>query len=98
MCSGGETLPYLDKTLPEAGKAPTAYATVVSKEALRQGPACTESELIKLRVSQLNGCLSVLIYIAGRAGMPASHSRSSSCYRRSETRPSSASGKQPCSR
>ena len=65
MCSGGETLPYLDKTLPEAGKAPTADATVASKEALRQGPVCTESELINLRVSQLNGCLSDLIYIAG---------------------------------
>jgi AhpD family alkylhydroperoxidase len=57
MYSGRETLPYLGKTLPEAGKAATAHATALSEEALRQGPACTESELIKLRLSQLNGCL-----------------------------------------
>ena len=51
MYSGRETLPYLDKTLPEAWKAATAFSTAVSDEALRQGLARTESELIKLRVS-----------------------------------------------
>lgn len=50
-------LPYLDKSLPEVWKAATAYSAVVSDEALRLGLARTESELIKLRVSQLNGCL-----------------------------------------
>lgn len=57
MYSGGGVLPYLDKAIPEAWKAATAYVTTVSDEALRQGLARTESELIKLRVSQLNGCL-----------------------------------------
>lgn len=57
MYSKGVALPYLDKTFPEAWKAATAYGAVVSEEALRQGLARTESELIKLRVSQLNGCL-----------------------------------------
>lgn len=57
MHSQEDALPYLDKTLPEAWKAATAYGTVVSDEAHRQGLARTETELIKLRVSQLNGCL-----------------------------------------
>jgi AhpD family alkylhydroperoxidase len=57
MDSREDALPYLDKTLPEAWKAATAYGTVVSDEALRQGLVRAETELIKLRVSQLNGCL-----------------------------------------
>ena len=57
MYPAREALPYPDKTFPEAWKAATAYGTAVSDEALRQGLARTESELIRLRVSQLNGCL-----------------------------------------
>jgi AhpD family alkylhydroperoxidase len=60
MYSVEDVLPYLDKVLPEAWKAATAYGTAVSDEALRHGLAPTESELIKLRISQLNGCLSCL--------------------------------------
>ena len=57
MYPAREALPYLDKTVPEAWKAATVYGTAVSDEALRQGLARTENELIRLRVSQLNGCL-----------------------------------------
>jgi hypothetical protein len=37
MSSGRGTRPYLEKTLPEAGKAATAHATALSEQALRQG-------------------------------------------------------------
>ena len=57
MYPAREALPYLDKTIPEAWKAATVYGTAVSDEALRQGLARTEHQLIRLRVSQLNGCL-----------------------------------------
>ena len=42
MYSGRDALPYLDKTLPGAWKAATAYATAVSDEALPQGLIRTE--------------------------------------------------------
>ena len=48
--------PYLDKTVPEAWRAATAFSTEVLKAALRRGLTVHEAELIKLRASQLNGC------------------------------------------
>lgn len=49
--------PYLDKAMPEAWKAAGVLATTVSEQALQRGLTPAESELVKLRVSQLNGCL-----------------------------------------
>ena len=49
--------PYLDKAVPEAWKAAGALARTVSEQALQRGLTAAGSELIKLRVSQLNGCL-----------------------------------------
>jgi AhpD family alkylhydroperoxidase len=51
------SLPYMDKALPEAWKAATAFASAVASETTRQGLTPEESELIKIRVSQLNGCV-----------------------------------------
>lgn len=48
--------PYLDKASPEAWKAVSAYSAVVAKEAERLGLTHQESELIKVRASQLNAC------------------------------------------
>lgn len=49
--------PYLDKASPETWKAAAAFAAAVSEQALKNGLDPTEAELIKLRASQLNGCL-----------------------------------------
>lgn len=48
---------YLDKALPEAWTAAGAFSAAVAEQAARQGLTAVESELIKLRSSQLNGCL-----------------------------------------
>lgn len=49
--------PYLDKASPEAWKEAGAFAATVSQQALRLGLDPAEAELVKLRASQLNGCL-----------------------------------------
>ena len=49
--------PYMDKVMPEAWKAAGTFATSVGEEALRQGLTPQEMELIKLRASQMNGCV-----------------------------------------
>lgn len=85
MYPAREALPYLDKTVPKAWKAATVYGAAVSDEALRQGLARTENELIRLRVSQLNGCLFCLDL----------HSRQSRQADITQLH-SSANGKQPC--
>lgn len=48
--------PYLDKTMPEAWQAVTTFSTAVREATLRRGLTTLESELVKVRVSQLNGC------------------------------------------
>ena len=57
MHSGDDALPYMDKALPEAWKAAGAFAAAVSKETTKHGLTLAESEIIKVRVSQLNGCV-----------------------------------------
>lgn len=48
--------PYMDKVIPEAWKAASAYSAVVAKEAARNGLTTQETEYIKVRASQLNAC------------------------------------------
>ncbi|MGN8027093.1 carboxymuconolactone decarboxylase family protein [Microbacterium sp. 22242] len=48
--------PYLDKAAPDVWKAASAYSDVVSKAALEHGLTVAETEFIKMRASQLNGC------------------------------------------
>ncbi|MEJ1087715.1 carboxymuconolactone decarboxylase family protein [Microbacterium sp. Mu-80] len=48
--------PYLDKAAPAAWKSASAHSAVIAQEAERLGLSAQESELIKVRVSQLNGC------------------------------------------
>ena len=57
MHSGDDALPYMDKALPDAWKAAGAFAAVVSKETAKHGLTLAESEIVKVRVSQLNGCV-----------------------------------------
>lgn len=49
--------PYMDKAVPEAWEAASMLATAVSESASRRGLTPAESELIKVRASQLNGCV-----------------------------------------
>ncbi|RWZ52542.1 carboxymuconolactone decarboxylase family protein [Labedella phragmitis] len=49
--------PYMDKVMPGAWKAAGTFAIAVGEEALRQGLSPQEMELIKLRASQMNGCV-----------------------------------------
>ncbi|MFL0388148.1 carboxymuconolactone decarboxylase family protein [Curtobacterium sp. MCLR17_007] len=51
-----EDLPYMDKALPDAWKAAGEFATAISS-ATASGLTLAESEIIKVRVSQLNGCV-----------------------------------------
>lgn len=48
--------PFLDKAMPEAWKAASQLSATVKAESLAAGLTTQESELIKVRVSQLNGC------------------------------------------
>ncbi|MGB4135863.1 MAG: carboxymuconolactone decarboxylase family protein [Microbacterium sp.] len=48
--------PYLDKVAPEAWKAASAYSAVIADAAAQRGLSAAESEFIKVRASQLNGC------------------------------------------
>lgn len=48
--------PYIDKVAPEAWKAASEYSAAVGREAERLGLSAQESEFIKYRASQLNGC------------------------------------------
>ena len=57
MATRDNAPPYLDKASPDAWKAASALAAAVSEQALRHGLDPAETELIKLRASQLNGCL-----------------------------------------
>ena len=48
--------PFLDKAGPSAWKAAQDLVTAVSKTSQAAGLTTAESELIKLRASQINGC------------------------------------------
>ena len=48
--------PYLDKVAPEAWQAASAFSASVADAATRLGLSPAETELIKVRASQLNGC------------------------------------------
>lgn len=49
--------PYIDKSVPAAWKAAEALSSAIAQGAAERGLSSTESELIKVRVSQLNGCV-----------------------------------------
>lgn len=48
--------PFINKTLPNSYAAAVEMTTALTKEATAAGLTAEESELIKVRVSQLNGC------------------------------------------
>lgn len=48
--------PFVDKVMPEAWEAAVAFSSVIREGAARRGLSSPESELIKVRASQLNGC------------------------------------------
>ena len=48
--------PYLDKAIPEAWKAASAYSDAVAKATAEHGLTTAEAEFIKVRASQLNAC------------------------------------------
>ncbi|WP_265523183.1 carboxymuconolactone decarboxylase family protein [Oerskovia flava] len=48
--------PFMDKVMPDAWQAMAALSSVIREEASRHGLSVQESELIKLRASQINGC------------------------------------------
>lgn len=48
--------PYIDKAVPEAWQSAQRFSTSVREAAALRGLSEQESELIKVRVSQLNGC------------------------------------------
>ncbi|MFB7841983.1 carboxymuconolactone decarboxylase family protein [Microbacterium sp. NPDC056052] len=48
--------PYLDKAIPEAWKAASAYSEAVAAATAGRGLTTAEAEYIKVRASQLNAC------------------------------------------
>jgi len=48
--------PFMDKTIPEAWQTAEAFSSGTREAALQHGLLAEESELIKVRASQLNGC------------------------------------------
>lgn len=48
--------PFINKTFPNSYAAAVEMTTALTKEATAAGLTAKESELIKVRVSQLNGC------------------------------------------
>jgi len=48
--------PYLDKSAPQVWKAAGAFSSAIATEAERAGLTLQESEFIKVRASQMNGC------------------------------------------
>ena len=65
--------PFLDKGMPEAWQAATALSAAVREAAAQRGLSVQESELIKVRASQINGCafcLDLHSREARQAGVP----------------------------
>ena len=48
--------PFLDKVIPEVWQAAVALSTEIREAAAQRGLSAQESELIKVRTSQINGC------------------------------------------
>jgi len=48
--------PYLDKAAPEVWKSISAYSAAVAEHAAESGLSLPETELIKVRASQMNAC------------------------------------------
>ena len=48
--------PYLDKVMPEAWKAASAFSAAIREAASQRGLSLQEVEFIKLRASQINAC------------------------------------------
>ncbi|WP_295012756.1 carboxymuconolactone decarboxylase family protein [uncultured Microbacterium sp.] len=66
--------PYLDKALPDVWKAASAFSDVLAVSARERGLTEVESELVKVRASQLNACafcLDLHSREARAAGIPA---------------------------
>ena len=57
MHSPDNALPYLDQALHDAWKAAGVFAAAISHETTAHGLTPAESEIIKVRVSQLNACV-----------------------------------------
>lgn len=49
-------LPYLDQAMPEVWEAAQALSRTISEAVPARGLSLEESELIKVRASQINGC------------------------------------------
>lgn len=47
---------YLDKASPDVWRAAGTFSTAVAQDAAERGLTTEESELIKVRASQINGC------------------------------------------
>lgn len=65
--------PSVDKVMPEAWKAALALSSVIREGAVQRGVSPQESELIKVRASQINGCsfcLDLHSREARQAGIP----------------------------
>lgn len=71
--NGDSMRPFVDKVMPEAWQAAEEFTSVIRAAVLRRGLSAQESELIKLRTSQLNGCVFCMdlhAREARKAGMP----------------------------
>ena len=68
--------PFVDKVMPEAWEAAVAFSSVIREGAARRGLSSPESELIKVRASQLNGCAFCLDLHSREARTSGSSSRS----------------------
>lgn len=65
--------PFVDKVMPEAWKEAVALSSVIREGAALRGVSPGESELVKVRVSQINGCVFCLdlhAREARQAGVP----------------------------
>lgn len=66
-------IPYLDKSMPDVWQAARAWSAVAAEAALVHGLTGHETELIKVRASQLNACaycLDLHSREARKAGIP----------------------------
>lgn len=65
--------PFVDKVMPEAWKAAVALSSAIREGAAQRGVSPQESELVKVRASQINGCgfcLDLHSREARQAGIP----------------------------
>lgn len=65
--------PFVDKVMPEAWKAAVVLSSAVREGAAQRGVSPQESELVKVRASQINGCgfcLDLHCREARQAGIP----------------------------